>query len=135
MRSPEFCPNPECEYHLRPPSEFIWYRLIGSYKTKLNGKVQRFRCVRCGRTFSEQTFSLDYYVKRKVSYREILEHINSRVGIRKTGRLLGVSHQCISNRIRRLNRLGEAGLRPADEAQDLPREAWKLHREGLRSAA
>lgn len=135
MSLPEFCPNPECEYHLKPPVEFIWYRRIGSYKTKLNGRVQRFRCVRCGRTFSEQTFSLDYYVKRKVSYLEILEHINSRDGVRKTGRSLGVSHQCISNRLQRLKLLSEAGLQFTDEAQDLPREAWDLHREGLRTAA
>ncbi len=104
MLIPPFCPYSDCRYHNEAPAEDNWYRSSGSYETKAFGTVSRFRCTACGRTFSEQTFSLDYYAKRKLSYRQIIDHMTNCGGLRATGRIIGVSHQAISNRLGRLAR-------------------------------
>jgi len=63
MDSFPFCPNPHCSWHtLSPPSQ--WLRCKGFYSTKAFGRVKRFQCKACGTTFSSQTFSLSYYVKK-----------------------------------------------------------------------
>ena len=69
MPLPLFCPNPECPNHRSPPRR--WYARYGSYHTLAHGEVQRFRCVACRRTCSEQTESLHYYAKRRVPFREV----------------------------------------------------------------
>ena len=57
----------------------------------------------CGTRFSSQTFSLDYGVKKKLSYQEIFHHITSSgSGIRALARLLGVTDKVITHRIGRL---------------------------------
>jgi len=104
MYRPLFCPNYLCSYHQKAPSEFSWFYRIGFYHTKAFGKVRRFKCLGCGKSFSTQTFLLNYYVKRPVDYRPILEHLCSSSGIRATSRWLAVSHQTITNRIGRLAR-------------------------------
>ncbi|MCF7948204.1 MAG: hypothetical protein K9M94_06425, partial [Spirochaetia bacterium] len=64
MLIPPFCPHCDCEYHSSPPDFGRWYHVSGSYETLAHGEVTRFKCLGCGGGFSEQTFSLDYYVKR-----------------------------------------------------------------------
>ncbi|MHB8936354.1 MAG: hypothetical protein ACYC3M_10160, partial [Rectinema subterraneum] len=66
-----FCPNPNCSYHYEAPAS-PWAYATGWYTTKAFGKVRRFRCTRCGKSFSTQTFSTHYYLKRIVSYRDVL---------------------------------------------------------------
>ena len=104
MLIPPFCPYDDCPRHRALPATGRWYHLAGSYTTKVSGEVMRFKCTGCGRTFSEQTFRLDYYVKRSLSYRLIFDHMCNCGGLRGTARSLGVSHQAISNRIGRLAR-------------------------------
>jgi len=77
-------------------------------RTKVSGTVVRFKCLACGKTFSEQTFRLDYYVKKKLSYQRIFEHITNCGGLRATARIMGVTHPAISNRLGRLARQGMA---------------------------
>ena len=76
MERPPFCPNPTCAYHRprarKPPR---WYRSAGTYHTAAFGTVARFRCTRCGAYFSTQTFSLDYYAKRTLSYPRLFTHL------------------------------------------------------------
>ena len=104
MLIPPFCPYSECANHTALPITGRWYHLAGSYHTTVSGTVTRFICLGCGRTFSEQTFRLDYFVKRKLSYRRIFTYMTNCGGIRATARVLGVSHQAISNRLGRLAR-------------------------------
>jgi hypothetical protein len=69
---PPFCPNRECVWHYPPfPQGRGWYVKWGLYETEAFGSVQRYRCTGCGKTFSSQTFSLDYYSKRVVDYRMV----------------------------------------------------------------
>src|SRR5262245_53670483 len=63
--SPPHCPWPECTAHLGRDGGRGFQR-FGSYKTKFScARVPRFRCKRCRRTCSRQTFSASYYLKRR----------------------------------------------------------------------
>ncbi|MFP4266940.1 MAG: hypothetical protein ACLFQW_02970 [Spirochaetaceae bacterium] len=104
MTIPTFCPHRFCRYHHKAPTGERWYHVAGSYQTKAFGTVTRFRCLSCGGGFSEQTFRLDYFVKRPLSYDEILSRITAGSGIRSIARRLSVSHQAILNRLTRLAR-------------------------------
>ena len=103
---PPFCPNRNCIHHRRlpPAGAGRWYRLAGSYSTKAFGPVQRYRCRACRRSFSAQTFALDYFIKLPIDYRELFSRITSGSGLRSIGRKLQLSHQIIGNRISRLAR-------------------------------
>jgi len=104
MHTPPFCPNRHCLFHTSPPSGRSWYVRNGSYRSTLFGPVQRFRCRQCGSGFSSQTFSLDFYVKRKVDYHTLLNHLITSSGIRDMARVLKVSRGTVTNRISRLAR-------------------------------
>src|SRR6056297_3275970 len=104
MLTPPFCPNSDCRNHTSLPFTKRWYHIAGRYETKVSGTVVRFKCLACGKTFSEQTFRLDYCVKRKLSYQQIFEHLTNCGGIRATARILGVNHPAITNRIGRIAR-------------------------------
>jgi len=102
-----FCPHADCRWHQRAPSR-KWYRAVGYHATKLFGRVRRFRCKACGRTFSTQTYSINYYAKKKVDYDQLLiRHASSESG-RALSRSLGVSCGTIANRIERLARQAAA---------------------------
>lgn len=102
-----FCPNPRCAYHRQAPS-WPWASAIGWYATKAFGKVHRFRCPRCGRRFSTQTFSTHYYLKRPIPYRELLLRLVNGGSLRGMSRALGCSLSLLTNRIDRLARQGIA---------------------------
>ena len=59
---PPFCPWPACSQHRRRTRGFR-FRHHGSYATQRR-VVPRFLCLACHRTFSRQTFSTSYYLKR-----------------------------------------------------------------------
>jgi transposase-like protein len=102
-----FCPHADCIWHQKAPRR-DWYSAVGFHQTKAFGPVPRFRCHACGRTFSTQTFSIDYYAKRKVDYeRLLLLHASSQSG-RSLSRSFGVSCGTIGNRLDRLSRQAAA---------------------------
>ena len=104
MFRPPFCPDPSCLYHYLPPAHRQWYYHRGSYPTAAFGPVLRFRCRRCGKDFSRQTFRLDYYVKRPLDYQKIKDRLIGGSGLRAIGRSCAISHHSITNRIGRLAR-------------------------------
>lgn len=108
MFRPPFCPNPHCRYHTLAPREAQWFYRRGSYHTAAFGEVARFSCRLCGKTFSRQSFHLDYYVKRPLDYRRIKDRLTAGSGLRAIGRSLSISHHSIANRIGRLARQGLA---------------------------
>ena len=105
MFIPPHCVNPECDNY-RNPKQRDWFSKIGSYPTHTFGRVPRFKCKECLKSFSAQTFSIDYYVKRTIDYPTIHHEIHAGSGIRKLARRLRVSPNAVINRIRRLTRLG-----------------------------
>lgn len=103
---PPFCPNPDCGYHHKEnlPQKHTapWYHKYGHYRTKLHKQIQRFICLSCNIQFSSQTFSIDYAVKRKITYKRLFLQLNSGSGIRFLSRTFGVTDKVILNRITRL---------------------------------
>ena len=102
-----FCPNPACPHHQIAP-EGSWYVALGFYYTKCFGDVPRYRCKTCGRTFSSQTFSLDYFAKKRLDYRQIERLVSSSMSQRALSRHFKVSLGTINNRIQ-LPSLGLVG--------------------------
>jgi transposase-like protein len=103
MFIPSHCPNPDCTHYFSIPKA-RWYRKIASYKTKTFGQVPRFLCKSCHRSFSSQTFSIDYYAKKQLRYQSIYNQINAGSGLRNIARNFHVSPRTIRNRINRLAR-------------------------------
>jgi len=103
MFKPPFCPYQACEYHEHPPSARWWHH-VGFHATRCFGSVPRFRCLKCRRSFSVQTFSTNYYAKRKISYHRLEELLSSSMSIRSLARSFDCSCGSILNRIDRLSR-------------------------------
>jgi hypothetical protein len=103
---PPFCPRKECGNHWLKAPETGWYQNFGFHPTKTFGNVPRFKCNTCGKTFSVQTFKLNYYCKKLISYQDVQELLSSSMSLRATARYLHVSMGSVTNRIQRLNRQG-----------------------------
>jgi len=103
--TPPFCPYAGCPCHeLDPHTPYEQYRPWGSYSTKTFGEVPRFRCLSCLHTFSVQTFSVDYFAKRRIDYSDLLLRLVGTSSLRAIGRAIGASADTISNRISRAAR-------------------------------
>ena len=103
MNRPPFCPHRHCAAHHNPPPGRWWQRR-GYYTTALNGLVPRFRCTVCGFGFSAQTFSIDYYAKRRVDYRSLVWLLIGCMGVRQMARYLKVSYGTVENKTMRFAR-------------------------------
>ena len=97
-----YCPKKGCRYHQEhltlPYTDFEPW---GSYFTITFGTVPRFLCHGCGHTFSTQTFSVDYYAKRKIDYLDLLSRLAETSSLSAIGRAIGASTDSVSNRISR----------------------------------
>lgn len=114
MFNPPFCPYKSCERHAEQ-GDNDWWRHDGYHLTKTFGRVSRFQCLSCKRTFSVQTFSLDYYAKRRLPFARLERLAASSMSIRALGCEFRASCGTIVNRIDRLARQGIAmhtALRP-----------------------
>jgi len=72
-----FCPRVGCRAHSLTPPEDSWFHRHGFHLTKAFGRVQRYRCRLCGKTFSDQTFLLNYWLKKPTDFRSLGRQINS----------------------------------------------------------
>lgn len=103
MFTPPFCPNPHCSEHsedLHPPA---WYIRYGYHQTRAFGRVQRYKCLSCGHTFSTQTFAMDYYAKKIIDYEQLFRQLRSTAGIRDLSRNLEISRGSVENRLFRMS--------------------------------
>ena len=101
---PYFCPNKLCSNHNREDEDTGWYKFWGTYYTKIRGEVPRFCCKKCGKTFSPQTYSIDYYVKVNIDYQKIEESVHTSSSTRDMARQQKVTTEVIRNRVSRLGR-------------------------------
>ncbi len=102
-KAPPFCPNTECEHHLIPQAA-DWWQQAGEYDTVAFGSVRRYQCLSCRKTFSIQTFRLDYYAKKVVDYDSIHHAHFASMSIRGMSRYFSLSCGTILNRLDRLGR-------------------------------
>lgn len=98
--TPPCCPDPHCASSKSATAfEFVH---SGTYARRCDGRiVQRFRCSRCKLGFSEQTFRLDYGLRRPELDRPIYEAFVSKVTHRQAARILNTKRRTVERRIAR----------------------------------
>jgi len=126
---PPFCPNPHCDSRTDPSP---WrFRRKGYYpRSQPPHRVQRYRCSRCRRCFSSQTFSTTYWLKRADLLEPVFHRLVACSGLRQIAREHAVSHSTIralSDRLGRHCLLFHERIRPRTS----PSEPLVL--DGLRS--
>ncbi len=101
--TPPFCPNPSCDsLTSSQPWRFIKKGFFERYVRPR--RVQRYRCQHCGRNFSSQTFSADYWLRRRDLLEPVFHRLVSCSGFRQIAREAGVSHSTIRRLSDRLGR-------------------------------
>ena len=100
---PPSCPNPRCLHH-HERAGWRWV-LSGSYRRQAPPhRVQRFRCRRCHRAFSVQTFRTTYWLKHPELQPAILRQLGACSSYRQVADVLGCAHSTVLNQARRLGR-------------------------------
>jgi transposase-like protein len=103
---PPCCPLPACPSR-SGRSRFTWHHR-GTFRRKCDGRaVQRFTCLACRRSFSTQTFRLDYRLKQPRLHLALFDEFVSKVTMRQSARLRGASRKTIAHRLELLGRHGE----------------------------
>jgi len=103
MFLPPFCPHRRCSQHRDPEPRF--YRRHGYYHPLCRAHpVPRFRCRTCRRTFSRQTFRMDYRDHRPDLNVQLFDLVSMGVGIRMSSRRLGLSLRCTELKLRKIAR-------------------------------
>jgi transposase-like protein len=96
-------PHSDCpSFKLGAP--FPWRR-CGYFARGCDGRlVARFRCLTCGRSFSTQTFRVDYRLRKPRLQHQVLIHFVSKVTLRQSARTLGVTRKTVEHRLRLLGK-------------------------------
>ena len=112
---PPYCPNPSCAEHhsfvrkgMDPSSTTdteIKFHRVGTIK-RVNhpSRVQRYRCLRCRRAFSDSTFHLNYYDKRAGLSPHIFNLFTSGLTNRQIARNLSCSPHLVRIRLLKMSR-------------------------------
>jgi transposase-like protein len=100
---PPFCPNPRCDFHGTPVG---WrYRRAGSFRRHQAPRcVPRYQCSRCKRSFSSQTFSPTYWLKRPALLARTWDGLLSCAGYRQLARTYVCSPTTVMTHAARLGR-------------------------------
>jgi transposase-like protein len=102
MFIPPCCPHPFCSSHERGSFS---YHCRGSFRRALDGRiVQRYACGTCGKTFSDQTFRLDYRLRRPNLTAPALWLFASKVTHRQAARFLHCARGTVHHRLELLGR-------------------------------
>ena len=103
MFRPPFCPHRDCAHHRAPGPEFCTRH--GSFRPRCRAHpVPRFRCRGCRRTFSRQTFRVDYRDHKPHLNAPLFDLASMGVGIRMAARRLGLSRRATEEKLRKLAR-------------------------------
>jgi len=101
--TPPRCPYQTCPQHLRPDPGDL--RPHGHYRAKCRPHpIPRFRCVACLRTFSRQTFRMDYRDHRPDLNVRLFQSLASGIGLRQSSRNLRLSFRCTELKFRKIAR-------------------------------
>jgi len=102
--APPFCPRTTCRYHRYPDG---WrYKRIGFYCRLCSPhRIQRFLCLHCRRSFSTQTFSTTYWLRRPDLLVPLFFRLLACSGFRQSAReFKGVAHSTLAHQAARLGR-------------------------------
>ncbi|KAA3607878.1 MAG: hypothetical protein DWQ01_12380 [Planctomycetota bacterium] len=103
---PSHCPWPQCPSQRGDAGPHIQRR--GFFRTRHQPKVQRFLCLVCKRSFSTQTFRLDYRLRYPDLHLKVFWENVSKVTLRQSGRKLKVDRKTIAHRLHLLGVHAEA---------------------------
>ena len=118
---PPRCPVPHCTAHSDPHAfERDFYARHGSYQPKCRPhRVPRFRCKQCGKTFSRQTFRMDYCDNKPFLNATLFKLLASGLGLRQSARIMGLSRRCTELKARKISRhLGRLNRNLTDQFHD-----------------
>jgi transposase-like protein len=94
---PAFCPceSPECEGR-----SGFQYQRRGTFRRACDGRiVQRFQCMRCMKTFSTQTFRVDYKLRKPAKDLPIFRQLVSKVTMRQISKTEEICRRTIARRL------------------------------------
>lgn len=101
--APPHCPNPGCRFH-GDPCGWSWRR-HGSFATRVSPQgIPRFRCLACGRTFSTQTFSCTYWLRRPELLVPLHDSLVACAALRQAARHLACAPSSLQRQASRLGR-------------------------------
>ena len=99
---PARCPHSECASR-SPGTPFLW-RKKGTFVRECDRqRVQRFLCRVCSRTFSTQTFRVDYRLVKPTLHYALFDLFISKVTHRQSARLLGCDRKTVAHRLKLLS--------------------------------
>jgi transposase-like protein len=100
---PPFCPRPTCPFHTNPQG---WrYKKTGfHHRLSHPQSVQRFLCLHCRRSFSTQTFSTTYWLKRPDLLKTLFHRTLQCSAYRQVARELDVDPTTVQRQVERLGR-------------------------------
>jgi transposase-like protein len=101
--TPPFCPNARCRFHR--DSRGWRFRRAGFFVRRARPhRIARYRCSRCRRSFSSQTFSTSYWLRDPQLPRAVMLRLLSCSALRQVARDLGVSPSTVQRHAERLGR-------------------------------
>ena len=101
---PPHCPNPKCHFH-NEMHEGWPFKRMGYYMRKVEPyRIRRFKCKHCGVTFSSQTFSTTFWLKRPDILPQLLTKTVACMANRQIAEDLQVSPTCIDLQLNHLGR-------------------------------
>ena len=101
---PPFCPNPKCRHHKGFAKDHAFKRAGYYWRQNKTIRVQRFTCLNCKRSFSTQTFSIDYWQKKPGMGAKLFFKIVGGMANRQIARDLRVSPATVDHHVSRLAR-------------------------------
>jgi transposase-like protein len=124
---PPHCPNPLCSFHLDPRG---WrFRRKGSFlRATPPHRVPRWRCLHCQRSFSSQTFSATYWLRRPDLPARLFLRLLSCSAYRQIARDLDISPSTVMRQADRLGRhclLFHERLRPKGPLEALALDGFE----------
>src|SRR5262245_35279265 len=102
--APPFCPAVDCRYHTSPSPDWAWVKCGHYRRLRPPWIVQRYRCAHCGRSFSEQTFRIGYWLRRPELLLPVFHRLVACSGFRQIAREFEVSPSTIATHAARLGR-------------------------------
>ncbi len=101
---PPHCPSPKCSFH--DPLTPGWrFKRFGSYFRKAYPhRIRRFKCQHCGVTFSSQSFSVTYWLKRPDIIQRLPDKVTSGACNSQIAVDLKVSPATVDRQLYRLGR-------------------------------
>jgi transposase-like protein len=100
--TPPHCPRDDCPSIQTGHSRWCFK---GRYPRTCDGRtVQRFLCLECRRTFSTQTFRVDFRLRKPQLIHDLIGPFVSKVTHRQAARILGCTRKTIAHRLELLGR-------------------------------